>query len=101
MKGMMTVLKPEEMPKAPHFVILDFKTRHIPGDERSKTNPGHGYPARDEAYTEYRWTANRDVWLNEITKLSLNSNTAGKFIAFKATAPATIEMKAQVYVTSL
>ena len=26
------------------------KTIHIPGDERSRTNPGHGYPAHTQTY---------------------------------------------------
>lgn len=37
------------------FVILKPKSIHIPGDERSRTNPGHGYPAT----TESCW----DIWI--------------------------------------
>jgi len=34
---------------SPGFVIIVFETEtiHIPGDERSRTHPGHGYPAHD------------------------------------------------------
>ena len=36
-----------------HFLLLIFKTQthHIDGDERSRSNPGHGYPAHDEVIT--------------------------------------------------
>lgn len=38
---------PSDIPKKEHWAILDFVTVHIPGDERSRTNPGHGYPASE------------------------------------------------------
>lgn len=36
------------------YLILKPKTVRIPGDERSRTNPGHGHPAE----TKHSW----DVW---------------------------------------
>jgi hypothetical protein len=39
--------------KEPHFAALVFSTVHIPGDERSRTNPGHGYPAENKPVVEY------------------------------------------------
>jgi len=30
------------------FIIIIDKITHIPGDERSRTNPGHGYGPHDE-----------------------------------------------------
>lgn len=43
---MMQVHGPSDVPKGPHYVALVFKqhTYTIPGDERSQTHPGHGYP---------------------------------------------------------
>ena len=32
-----------------HLIITKASV-HIPGDERSRTNPGHGYPAHTEHY---------------------------------------------------
>lgn len=38
---------------AGEFYAVFVKSRyHVPGDERSRTNPGHGYPAHDVEYTE-------------------------------------------------
>jgi len=38
--------KPQDMTKEHQFLLIVFKTTkyHVEGDERSKTNPGHGYP---------------------------------------------------------
>ena len=37
----------------PHFAALVFTTVHIPGDERSRTHPGHGYPAEAKSIVQY------------------------------------------------
>lgn len=42
-----------ELPVAPHLAALIFSSIHIEGDERSRTNPGHGYPAHSEAVVQY------------------------------------------------
>lgn len=34
------------------FAVFEQKSVHIPGDERSRQCPGHGYPAYDHKYTE-------------------------------------------------
>ena len=33
------------------YAALVKSSYHVPGDERSRTNPGHGYPAHDVEYT--------------------------------------------------
>lgn len=47
---MKRIKKPSDIPTGPHFAVLVYATTsvHHEGDERSRTNPGHGYPA----YTE-------------------------------------------------
>ena len=34
------------------YAVLKFINVTIPGDERSRTHPGHGYPEYTETYTE-------------------------------------------------
>ena len=53
------VSSPDDMPPGKHFAILIFKTSrtHVPGDERSRTNPGHGYPAHDVTNKSYEYWA--------------------------------------------
>ncbi len=47
---MKRIKKPSDIPTGPHFAVLVYATTqiHHEGDERSRTHPGHGYPA----YTE-------------------------------------------------
>ena len=41
-------------------VILE-ETIHHEGDERSRTNPGHGYPACDETITTFKKIGNEEA----------------------------------------
>lgn len=45
-KAFTKVLDPQDIPLANSYMILVLEKRTIysPGDERSRTNPGHGYP---------------------------------------------------------
>jgi hypothetical protein len=37
---------------ATKYAVLVESSYYVPGDERSKTNPGHGYPEHTVNYTE-------------------------------------------------
>lgn len=37
-----------DIPKGEFWAVLTQKSTYIPGDERSRTNPGHGYSATTE-----------------------------------------------------
>jgi hypothetical protein len=43
-----------DVPQTEHWAILRNTSIHIPGDERSRTNPGHGYPESTEHGISYR-----------------------------------------------
>ena len=42
-----------DIPKTAHLAVLQFDTITIPGDERSRTCPGHGYPEHSETAAKY------------------------------------------------
>jgi hypothetical protein len=42
-----------DIPQQEHWAIFEGTSISIPGDERSRTNPGHGYPAIVEPYLQY------------------------------------------------
>jgi hypothetical protein len=42
-----------KIPMGEHWAILRQESVFIPGDERSRTAPGHGYPERTEYYISY------------------------------------------------
>ncbi|QIG70155.1 hypothetical protein EVB87_055 [Rhizobium phage RHph_N28_1] len=51
-----------------HFAVLEFVNVTIPGDERSRTHPGHGYPESTEQYTKFHvFTSQQrlEEWLSE------------------------------------
>lgn len=51
-----------KVPTSDHYAIITFETIHVPGDERSRTNPGHGYPAHTESVVNYQAFTNRAEW---------------------------------------
>ena len=56
------------MPQTPHYAVLVYKVRRItiPGDERSRTHPGHGYPEHtDEINATEHWVTTD---LDELSK---------------------------------
>lgn len=57
------ITQPNQLPQQTHLAALVFKSESIyhEGDERSRTNPGHGYPAYTETVrtVEYTTFANK------------------------------------------
>ncbi len=47
------VKTPADIPSREHWAILEGRSISIPGDERSRTNPGHGYPESVERFLDY------------------------------------------------
>jgi len=43
----------DELPPGEHWAIIEGSSFTIPGDERSRTHPGHGYPESTERYITY------------------------------------------------
>ena len=61
------------MAAEPQFLILLDRTIHHEGDERSRTHPGHGYPAYDETVTSVEEIADKPAliaWLKTNAKRS-------------------------------
>jgi hypothetical protein len=67
------VNKPNDIPEGEHFAILEFSSIHHEGDERSRTNPGHGYPAYDEPSVKYIAFDTKEEFLYEIRRRSMNT----------------------------
>lgn len=75
------------------YLVARKVTIHIEGDERSRINPGHGYPAGDETYTELiEFVTEKDaaVW---ILKNSRESYRVFRAEEMKATENVTITLK--------
>lgn len=48
------VTSADKMPSGEHWAIVEFSSFTVPGDERSRTAPGHGYPEHQQTTVEYR-----------------------------------------------
>lgn len=55
-----------DIPTGAHYAIVEQRLISIPGDERSRTNPGRGYPASTEQVWDYIVFTDRDSWEAEI-----------------------------------
>jgi hypothetical protein len=70
---MRQVTSPADIPNEAHFALLVYRTEALysPGDERSKTHPGHGYPAHTVTTTTYEhWvTCDESELHHKVTEL--------------------------------
>ena len=82
----------DEVPKGEHWVILTDNSHYTPADERSKTHPGHGYPASTSYYMDHEVFTSRDDWESVIKSMTKNNK---KFVAYAVT-PAKITTEISV-----
>lgn len=74
---------PNEIPAEPHWAILVFETKsvYVEGDERSRTCPGHGYPAHTDVFPTYEYwvVKSEDVLKKALAELEeANKKSYGK-----------------------
>lgn len=74
------------LPTTDHFAILEYSNIHIPGDQRSREAPGHGYPASNEPIVQYRAYLDRAEWEAEIQRLE-TSKFSRPYSAIIVTVP--------------
>jgi hypothetical protein len=105
---MKKVNKPEDVPVGHHYAIIILKQNSvtIPGDERSRTNPGHGYPEHTVTNNDYDYsiTTDRGEWVKEIEALEKRKSFLGSrgfgadspYVAFEVTAKAVVDISISV-----
>lgn len=74
------------------WAIIEVETTFIPGDERSRTHPGHGYPASTVSHTVYREYDNWDKFVNEVKRKTARKDN------FRAVEVTPVEIKTEVVV---
>lgn len=82
-----------DMPTVEHYAIIEFSTVYTPGDERSRTNPGHGYPESWDPVSHYISFTDEQEWKDEIQRRMNNkfgSSEKDNFVAMKV-LPAVIK----------
>jgi hypothetical protein len=58
-----------DVPTVEHWAIFKTNSVFIPGDERSRTNPGHGYPAETRHFIAYEAYLTEEKLLQAIKEL--------------------------------
>lgn len=91
---MKRVKKPSDVPVGYHFAVIIYNTTsvYIEGDERSRTNPGHGYPAHTETYDSFEhWVTEYKDRLNAFVEKHIED--ASKMIILEVNKKSTITTK--------
>lgn len=70
-----------DVPSVKHYAIIMFGSYTVAGDERSRTNPGHGYPEHTESTAEYLAYLDRAEWETQIQRLTLDKFGSKDFAA--------------------
>lgn len=99
---MKPITNPEAAPSVPHYAMLIFVQQnvHIPGDERSRTAPGHGYPERTETYnTNNLWvTEHKEDWEQSIADLYTAKPGRKDILAYHVDGVAEVKMQTTIKV---
>lgn len=83
---------------APFFAIIRNISRYVEGDERSRTNPGHGYPAGYETYTTIDTYTDEAAWKRAIEH-SYRDHQSGSALAVRCT-PVSVSTKIELKETT-
>jgi hypothetical protein len=88
----------DDVPKTRHYAIITFSTYTIPGDERSRTNPGHGYPESTNSKADYVAYTVRSEWEAEVIRLQSKVFGRDDYVAMEvnpAIIKTTIDVKVE------
>jgi len=81
---------PKGIPDTEHWAIIVQDSVHIPGDERSRTNPGHGYPAEVRNFVAYHLYLTEEKLLKAIEELEEGRYGKSEYKVIKVT-PMTVK----------
>lgn len=73
--GHIFVNRISDIPAKEHWAIITSSTITIPGDERSRTSPGHGYPEHSENCLRYEAFTDRFEFARELETRIANART--------------------------
>lgn len=89
-----------KFPSGPHFAVIVWKTStvFVPGDERSRTHPGHGYPAHTETHSHFEYFAFTDekLWKEFLEALYQEKSGRTDVSAFHVDKVAKVQPQVQV-----
>lgn len=76
------VHNPGQLPTGEHWAIIEGESIVVPGDLRSQTNPGHGYPEHTEQYITYVAYTDKELFERDLAdKLKAKSWASTRRVA--------------------
>lgn len=92
--------RPIHVPRTKHYAVIVYESNsvYIEGDERSKTNPGHGYPAHTETFNSFKHyvTQNKSDWIKLIEALENDPDNKLLYVAFEVNKVAQVHTKVEI-----
>lgn len=85
-----------KIPEQKHWAIITTNQIYIPGDERSRTNPGHGYPEHYEQTIKYESYTNFDSFKLAVAR----AYGAGKTFKIIEATPLSMEINQEIVIKS-
>jgi hypothetical protein len=67
-------------PEVAYYGILKFSSITIPGDQRSRDCPGHGYPEHTETSVDLQIFTKREAWEAEVARRLSNRYDSGDWV---------------------
>ena len=75
-------------PGVTYYGILKFSSITIPGDQRSRDCPGHGYPEHTMTSVELQIFTKREAWETEVSRKTNDRYDSGDWVPLVIQRPA-------------
>lgn len=80
--------KAKDLSPGVHYLILIEKRTSVPGDERSRTHPGHGYPAHTvSSWSVMDFGEDRAAWEEEVRSRRGQPGARIDFVPMRTVVP--------------
>ncbi len=84
------------IPSKEHYAIITTNKIYIPGDERPRTNPGHGYPEHYQETIDYEAYTDFIKFENRITDLVRRNVIFNAIYALPVTVETNVSVKVKL-----
>jgi hypothetical protein len=87
---------PADIPAVEHWAIFEGSSITTEADERSKTNPGHGYPASTERFVTYRAYLDQAEFEAEVRDLKSRQSWFSSGFSAARVTPVVVETEIKI-----
>lgn len=80
----------KDVPTTEHYAVIEFSSYTIPGDERSRQCPGHGYPESTGYTAQYISFEKKDEWVEYVSEKAGRVFGEHNYVAMKVIPARTV-----------